>query len=47
MEGSFIGGCDDSFKAIDVEMAEAHARAKMRAQMNIEDEALIGWLELG
>lgn len=33
---------DDAFKTMDVDMAEEHARAQMRAQMNIGEEALIG-----
>ncbi|XP_047391023.1 melanoma-associated antigen D4 isoform X2 [Sciurus carolinensis] len=38
----FLEAVDDAFKTMDVEMAEEHARAQMRAQMNIGDEALIG-----
>nr|KAF6435764.1 hypothetical protein HJG63_012493 [Rousettus aegyptiacus] len=38
----FLEAVDDAFKTMDVDMAEEHARAQMRAQMNIGDEALIG-----
>uniref|UniRef100_A0A2K5DSH9 MAGE domain-containing protein n=1 Tax=Aotus nancymaae TaxID=37293 RepID=A0A2K5DSH9_AOTNA len=38
----FLEAVDDAFKKMDVDMAEEHARAQMRAQMNIGDEALIG-----
>ncbi|KAM5289892.1 melanoma-associated antigen D4-like isoform 3-T3 [Glossophaga mutica] len=38
----FLEAVDDAFKMMDVDMAEEHARAQMRAQMNIGDEALIG-----
>lgn len=36
---------DGAFKTMDVDMAEEHVRAPMRAQTDIGDEALIGqWL---
>nr|XP_058907296.1 melanoma-associated antigen D4 isoform X3 [Kogia breviceps]XP_058907300.1 melanoma-associated antigen D4 isoform X3 [Kogia breviceps] len=38
----FLEAVDDAFKTMDVDMAEEHARAQMRAQMNIGEEALIG-----
>ncbi|EPY73949.1 melanoma antigen family D, 4-like protein [Camelus ferus] len=38
----FLEAVDDAFKTMDVDMAEEHARARMRAQMNIGDEALVG-----
>lgn len=38
----FLEAVDDAFKTMDVDMAEEHARAQMRAQMNIGDEALVG-----
>ncbi|XP_004478415.1 melanoma-associated antigen D4 [Dasypus novemcinctus] len=38
----FLEAVDDTFKTMDVDMAEEHARAQMRAQMNIGDEALVG-----
>lgn len=38
----FLEAVDDAFKTMDMDMAEEHARAQMRAQMNIGDEALIG-----
>ncbi|KAM5221853.1 melanoma-associated antigen D4-like [Ctenodactylus gundi] len=38
----FLEAVDDSFKMMDMDMAEEHARAQMRAQMNIGDEALVG-----
>nr|KAF6360283.1 hypothetical protein mMyoMyo1_012667 [Myotis myotis] len=38
----FLEAVDDAFKTMDADMAEEHARAQMRARMNIGDEALIG-----
>ncbi|XP_045394372.1 melanoma-associated antigen D4 isoform X2 [Lemur catta] len=38
----FLEAVDDAFKTMDVDMAEEHARAQMRAQMNIGEEALVG-----
>ncbi|KAM8753211.1 melanoma-associated antigen D4-like isoform 2-T3 [Rhynchonycteris naso] len=38
----FLEAVNDAFKTMDVDMAEEQARAQMRAQMNIGDEALIG-----
>ncbi|XP_066213108.1 melanoma-associated antigen D4-like [Saccopteryx leptura] len=38
----FLEAVDDAFKTMDVDMAEEQARAQMRAQMNIGDEALTG-----
>ncbi|XP_048191239.1 melanoma-associated antigen D4-like isoform X2 [Perognathus longimembris pacificus] len=38
----FLEAVDDAFKTMDLDMAEEHARAQMRAQMNIGNEALIG-----
>ncbi|ELV10809.1 Melanoma-associated antigen D4 [Tupaia chinensis] len=38
----FLEAVDDAFKTMDVDMAEEHTRAQMRAQMNIGDEALVG-----
>ncbi|XP_033616270.1 melanoma-associated antigen D4 isoform X2 [Fukomys damarensis] len=38
----FLEAVDDAFRTMDMDMAEEHARAQMRAQMNIGDEALIG-----
>lgn len=38
----FLEAVDDAFKTMDMDMAEEHARAQMRARMNIGDEALIG-----
>lgn len=41
-KAQFSEAVDDAFKTMDADMAEEHARAQMRAQMNIGDEALIG-----
>ncbi|XP_036292081.1 melanoma-associated antigen D4 isoform X1 [Pipistrellus kuhlii] len=38
----FLEAVDDAFRTMDSDMAEEHARAQMRARMNIGDEALIG-----
>ncbi|KAM4815487.1 melanoma-associated antigen D4-like isoform 1-T2 [Thomomys bottae] len=38
----FLEAVDDAFRTMDADMAEEHARAQMRAQMNIGNEALIG-----
>ncbi|XP_053434823.1 melanoma-associated antigen D4-like isoform X2 [Nycticebus coucang] len=38
----FLEAVDDAFKTVDVDMAEEHNRAQVRAHMNIGDEALIG-----
>lgn len=38
----FLEAVDDAFKTMDMDMAEEHARAQLRAQMDIGDEALIG-----
>nr|XP_044996418.1 melanoma-associated antigen D4-like isoform X2 [Jaculus jaculus]XP_044996482.1 melanoma-associated antigen D4-like isoform X2 [Jaculus jaculus] len=38
----FLEAVDDAFKTMDVDMAEEHARAQLRAQMDIGDEALVG-----
>ncbi|KAM6143737.1 melanoma-associated antigen D4-like isoform 1-T1 [Erethizon dorsatum] len=38
----FLEAMDDAFNTMDMDMAEEHARAQMRAQMNIGDEAVIG-----
>lgn len=38
----FLEAVDDTFKIMDMDMAEEHTRAQMRAQMNIGEEALIG-----
>ncbi|KAM6151337.1 melanoma-associated antigen D4-like isoform 1-T1 [Rhynchocyon petersi] len=38
----FLEAVEDAFATMDMDMAEEHARAQMRAQMNIGDEALLG-----
>ncbi|XP_077002883.1 melanoma-associated antigen D4-like [Tamandua tetradactyla] len=38
----FLEAVEDAFKTMDVDMAEQHARAQMRAQLNIGEEALMG-----